>query len=221
MASLSIAVVVKLFLVAYLCISTSLSAETVELEQRTILVLGDSISAAYRIDTESGWVSLLERKLSAERSDWRVVNASNSGDTTLDGLIRINALLDEFKPQIMILELGANDGLRGYELDAVRANLEELIDRAHSHGAFVILAGMQLPPNYGPKYAGPFKEMYQELSKTKNTGLIPFLMDGVAAVDELMQDDGLHPRAEGQPGLLANVWPVLLKHLDELSEIAD
>lgn len=221
MASLSFAVVVKLFLVGYLCISTSLSAETVELERRTILVLGDSISAAYRIDTESGWVFLLQQKLDAERSDWRVVNASVSGHTTLDGLNRIDALLDEFKPQIMILELGANDGLRGYELDAVRKNLAELIDRAHAHGAFVILAGMQLPPNYGPKYAGPFKEMYEELSMTMNTGLIPFLMDGVAAVDELMQDDGLHPKAEGQPGLLANAWPVVLKHLDQPRETVD
>lgn len=218
MASLSLVVVVKLVLVGYLCICTSLSAETVQQEQRTILVLGDSISAAYRIDTESGWVSLLERKLNTEHRDWRVVNASVSGHTTLDGLVRIDALLDEFKPEIMILELGANDGLRGYELEAVSANLAELVDRAHSHGAFVILAGMQLPPNYGPKYVEPFKSMYEELAKTKNTGLIPFLMDGVAAVDELMQDDGLHPKAEGQPGLLANVWPVLSKHLDELSE---
>ncbi len=198
-----------------------MGAETVELDQRTILVLGDSISAAYRIDTESGWVSLLERKLNTERSEWRVVNASVSGHTTLDGLNRIDALLDEFKPQIMILELGANDGLRGYELDAVSANLAELIDRAHSHGAFVILAGMQLPPNYGPKYTDPFRAMYEDLSKTKNTGLIPFLMDGVAGVEELMQDDGLHPKAEGQPGLLANVWPVLSKQLQEPSEISD
>ena len=198
-----------------------MGAETVELDQRTILVLGDSISAAYRIDTESGWVSLLKRKLNTERSEWRVVNASVSGHTTLDGLNRIDALLDEFKPQIMILELGANDGLRGYELDAVSANLAELIDRAHSHGAFVILAGMQLPPNYGPKYTDPFRAMYEDLSKTKNTGLIPFLMDGVAGVEELMQDDGLHPKAEGQPGLLANVWPVLSKQLQEPSEISD
>lgn len=204
-----------------MCISTHSWAETVDEEQRTILVLGDSISAAYRIDTESGWVSLLQRKLSTERNDWRVVNASVSGHTTLDGLNRIDALLDEFKPQIMILELGANDGLRGYELNAVRQNLVELIDRAHASGAFVILAGMQLPPNYGPKYADPFKAMYQELSKTKNTGLIPFLMEGVAAVEELMQDDGLHPKAEGQPGLLENVWPVLLVYLDELGVIAD
>ena len=221
MASLLFAVAVKLVLVGYLFTSTNLSAETVGQEQSTILVLGDSISAAYRIDTESGWVFLLQRKLSVERNDWRVVNASVSGHTTLDGLNRIDALLDEFKPQIMILELGANDGLRGYELDAVRENLAELIDRAHATGALVILAGMQLPPNYGPKYAGPFKAMYEELSTTKKTGLIPFLMDGVAAVEELMQDDGLHPKAEGQPGLLKNVWPVLLKYLEVRDEFAD
>lgn len=221
MASLSFVVVVKLFLVGFLCICTSLSAETVQSEQRTILVLGDSISAAYRIDTESGWVSLLQRKLETEGSDWRVVNASVSGDTTLDGLTRIDALLDEISPQIMILELGANDGLRGYPVESIRENLIDLIDRAQSDGAFVILAGMQLPPNYGHRYVGPFKEMYEELAKTKNTGLIPFLMDGVAAVDELMQDDGLHPKAEGQPGLLANAWPVVQKHINEISETVD
>ncbi len=198
-----------------------MSAETVQSEQRTILVLGDSISAAYQIDTESGWVSLLQRKLETEGSDWRVVNASVSGDTTLDGLTRIDALLDEISPQIMILELGANDGLRGYPVESIRENLIDLIDRAQSDGAFVILAGMQLPPNYGHRYVGPFKEMYEELAKTKNTGLIPFLMDGVAAVDELMQDDGLHPKAEGQPGLLANAWPVVQKHINEISETVD
>ncbi len=190
-------------------------------EQRTILVVGDSISAAYRIDTDSGWVSLLQQKLDTERPDWRVVNASVSGHTTLDGLVRIDALLDEVKPQIMILELGANDGLRGYKLDAVRENLIGLIDSAQSRGVFVVLAGMQLPPNYGPQYVGGFKSMFAELSVTKNTGLIPFLMDGVAAVDELMQDDGLHPKAEGQPGLLENVWPVLSRYLDELSSAVD
>ena len=190
-------------------------------ESRTILVVGDSISAAYRIDTDLGWVSLLQQKLETERLDWRVVNASVSGHTTLDGLVRIDALLDEVKPQIMILELGANDGLRGYKLDAVRDNLIELIDRAQSRGVFVVLAGMQLPPNYGPQYVDGFKNMYAELSTTMNTGLIPFLMDGVAAVDELMQDDGLHPKAEGQPGLLENVWPILSRFLDELSTAVD
>ena len=190
-------------------------------ESRTILVVGDSISAAYRIDTDLGWVSLLQQKLETERLDWRVVNASVSGHTTLDGLVRIDALLDEVKPQIMILELGANDGLRGYKLDAVRDNLIELIDRAQSRGVFVVLAGMQLPPNYGPQYVDGFKNMYAELSTTMNTGLIPFLMDGVAAVDELMQDDGLHPKAEGQPGLLENVWPILSRYLDELSTAVD
>lgn len=204
-----------------MCICTNLSAETVQIEKRTILVLGDSISAAYRIDTESGWVSLLQRKLEAEDLNWKVVNASVSGDTTLEGLTRIDALLSEISPQIMILELGANDGLRGYPVESIRENLIKLIDRAQSLGISVILAGMQMPPNYGPTYVGLFKDMYQELSELKNTGLIPFLMDGVAAVDELMQDDGLHPKAEGQPGLLANAWPVLLAHIDELSDTAN
>ena len=147
-----------------------------------------------------------------------MVNASVSGHTTLDGLTRIDALLDEVKPHIMILELGANDGLRGYPVDAIRENLIELIDRAQTAGIFVVLAGMQLPQNYGPKYLDEFKTMFEELAVTKQTGLIPFLMDGVATEDALMLDDGLHPNADGQPGLLANVWPVLSRHMDEFAD---
>ena len=183
-------------------------AET-EPPQLTILVLGDSLSAAYQMSPEMGWVSLLEQKLAAQVPTWRVVNGSRSGDTTLDGLIRFNALLDIEQPDIVILELGANDGLRGYPVSSIRANLVELIDRAQDAGAYVVLAGMQLPQNYGPKYLSEFKSMYEDLADEKETALIPFLMDGVATESELMQEDGIHPNEDGQPGLLANVWPVL------------
>ena len=190
-----------------------LQAETLA-ERPTILVLGDSISAAYQIDPASGWVSLLEQKLADYVPHWRVVNGSRSGDTTLDGLVRIESLLRIEKPRIVILELGANDGLRGYPIASIRANLIQLIDHAQQADAFVVLAGMQLPQNYGPKYLDEFKNMYYDLSMEKQTALIPFLMEGVAAVDELMQDDGLHPNADGQPGLLDNVWLVLKPYLD-------
>ena len=207
----------KWVLVLWLGIGSGAAAETAQ-AQRTILVLGDSISAAYQIDTEAGWVSLLQQKLNEEYEHWQVLNASVSGDTTLDGLTRVDGLLVDVKPQIMILELGANDGLRGYPIEAIRANLITLIEKAQKAGAFVVLAGMQLPQNYGPKYLDEFKNLFSDLSKEKNTGLIPFLMDGVATEETLMQDDGLHPNAEGQPGLLANVWPILKGHIDEHNE---
>ncbi len=187
--------------------------------KRTILVLGDSISAAYRIDSQLGWVSLLERKLKAERLDWRVVNASVSGATTLDGLLKIDGLLSDFKPQIMILELGANDGLRVYPLNEIRKNLIEIIDRAQAQDVDVLLAGMQLPPNWGPKWVIPFRLLFEEIAVEQDIALIPFLMEGVAGDDLLMQDDGLHPNVEGQPGLLANVWSVLRPYVDDTNEI--
>ena len=160
-------------------------------------------------------MSLLQQKLEDEHPHWQVVNASSTGDTTLDGLIKIGALLTEVKPDIMILELGANDGLRGYPVEDIRANLIELIDYARAQGVYVLLAGMQLPQNYGPKYLDDFKNMYSKLAAAKGTGLIPFLMDGVATVEALMQNDGLHPNADGQPGMLENVWSVLSGLLDQ------
>lgn len=185
-------------------------------DQKTILVLGDSISAAYRIDTKLGWVSLLEEKLASEPGNrWQVVNASSSGDTTLDGLTRIDALLQDHEPHIMILELGANDGLRGYPIEAIRKNLDLLINIAKSSGSQVILAGMQIPPNYGPQHTEQFRSMFHEAAEEHDTGLIPFLMAKVAGVDEHMQDDYLHPTVSGQPIMLNNVWEVLKSYVEE------
>lgn len=207
--------VAKLFLVGWLVIGGQAFADSVG-GDRTILVVGDSISAAYRIDTELGWVSLLQQKITADRRDWRVVNASVSGDTTLDGLTKIDGILADVKPRVVILELGANDGLRGYPIDSIRENLVELVDKAQAQGAFVVLAGMQLPQNYGPKYIEEFRLLFYEISESKATGLIPFLMDGVATDGALMQDDGLHPNELGQPGLMRNAWATLAGHLEEI-----
>lgn len=185
------------------------------------MVFGDSLSAAYRIDTNLGWVSLLSQKVAEEHPTWQVVNASTSGDTTLDGLIKIDEVLADVKPQIVILELGANDGLRGYPVNAISDNLIELIDRFQATGAFVVLAGMQLPQNYGPKYLTEFKQMYYDIADAKNAGLIPFLLEGVATNLELMQDDLIHPNAAGQPGLLANVWAELKTHVASFENLKD
>ena len=205
------------FLVLYACFvghSVSVYAET-QSNGRSILVFGNSLSAAYRIDQEQGWVALLSRKLVERNLSWQVVNASESGATTLDGLVRIESLLASTKPNIVILELGANDGLRGYPVESIRENLRELIDIIEGSGAEIVLAGMQLPPNWGPKYVDEFKVLYSELAAERELHLIPFFMDGVAAVEGLMQDDGLHPTAAGQPGLLENVWQVLETLLDD------
>ena len=180
-----------------------------DLNSRKILVLGDSLSAAYRIDEESGWVALLARRLAENGGSWTVQNQSVSGATTLDGLNRIDYILETEQPDILILELGANDGLRGYLVASIQENLTKIIEQAQTSGARVLLAGMQLPQNYGPKYLDEFKSMFITLAEKHDTRLIPFFMDGVAAVDELMQEDGIHPNAEGQPGLLENVWQAL------------
>ena len=206
---------VKTILVVWLGFCSSYAAEE-DPTQNTILVLGDSISAAYRIDTNLGWVSLLEKKLASEHGNrWRVVNASVSGYTTLDGLKDINGLLVDYEPQIMILELGANDGLRGYPVDEIRENLNDLIAMPQTRGSEVILAGMQIPPNYGPQYTEKFKALFFEVAKENKIGLIPFLMDNVAGTDEHMQEDLLHPTASGQPIMLNNVWAVLESYLSE------
>jgi acyl-CoA thioesterase-1 len=178
-------------------------------EAPVILVLGDSLSAAYGIPVEQGWVSLLQRRLAERGFPHRVVNASISGDTTSGGLSRLPAALERERPAIVILELGANDGLRGQPPMAMSANLARMIELSRNAGARVLLAEMRIPPNYGPLYAQKFQATFGELAKRYNIPLIPFLLDGVAGNSALTQDDGLHPRAEGQSRILDNVWAVL------------
>ena len=178
-------------------------------ESPVILVLGDSLSAGYGIPVEKGWVSLLQRRLVERGFPYRVVNASISGDTTSGGLSRLPAALELHRPAIVVLELGANDGLRGQPPMAMSRNLSRMIEQSQQAGARVVLAEMRIPPNYGPLYAQKFQATFGELAQHYAIPLIPFLLDGVAGNPALIQDDGLHPRAEAQPQILDNVWAVL------------
>ncbi|QQS55710.1 MAG: arylesterase [Candidatus Competibacteraceae bacterium] len=178
-------------------------------ESLVILVLGDSLSAGYGIPVEKGWVNLLQGRLAERGFPYRVVNASISGDTTSGGLSRLPAALELHRPAIVVLELGANDGLRGQPPMAMSRNLSRMIEQAQQAGARVLLAEMRIPPNYGPLYAQKFQATFGELAQHYAIPLIPFLLDGVAGNTALIQDDGLHPRAEAQPRILDNVWAVL------------
>ena len=185
-------------------------------EDITLLVYGDSLSAFYGIEQEQGWVNLLKSKLRSEKLPVDVVNGSVSGETTTGGLARLPAMLDSYQPELLILELGGNDGLRGLPLDLMRENLASMINLAKASGAEVILTGIQIPPNYGPRYTAPFFEIYSALAKQKLLPLVPFLIDGIPQQPELMQNDGIHPRAEAQSMILDNVWLILKPQLEIL-----
>ncbi len=177
--------------------------------QPTILVLGDSLSAAYQIPPESGWVQLLENKLRDPFPQAIVINSSIPGDTTSNGLNRLPDLLTKYHPNIVLLELGANDGLRGLPIQTIKSNLSRLIDLSLKANAQVLLIGIKLPPNYGGIYAQQFYDNFLQLSKEHSIPLVPFLLDKVVLKPHLMQADRLHPTAEAQPHLLDNVWPYL------------
>ena len=174
-----------------------------------ILVFGDSLSAGYGIHVEQGWVSLLARKISQLGYGFKLINASVSGETTAGGAGRLPHALDVQQPRILILELGANDGLRSLPLANTRDNLEQMITLARSRGITVLLLGMRMPPNYGERYTSGFQSMYSELAQAHKLTLVPFLLDQVALNPALMQADGMHPNEQGQPLLLDNVWPKL------------
>ena len=175
-------------------------------EQQTILILGDSISSAYGIDKEQGWVALLQQRLDTEYPGWKVVNASVSGDTTRTGLNRLGPALDQHRPDILIVELGGNDGLRGLPFTEIRQSLSAIIEMARSRDIRVLLTGIRLPPNYGEAYNSYFASIYRELAGKYDIPLVAGFMDEVAGNSELMQEDGIHPAVEGQPQLLENVW---------------
>lgn len=185
------------------------AASAANVQQQTILVLGDSLSAGYGIDQTLGWVSLLERRLQAQSLPYRVANASISGDTTSGGRARIARALDTHHPAIVIVELGGNDGLRGLPLVEMQKNLGAIIAQCQQRKVDVVLVGMRLPPNYGPVYTEKFQRMYAELAQRYHVPLVPFLLEGVAGYRELMQQDGVHARVEGQPRMLENVWRIL------------
>ncbi|MEZ5498010.1 MAG: arylesterase [Steroidobacteraceae bacterium] len=171
--------------------------------------MGDSISAAYGIAAEQGWVSLLQARLRTQGYGYRVVNASVSGETTEGGRNRLPRALQRHRPAIVIIELGGNDGLRGLPLDTTRANLAQMIKLSRRAGARVVLLGMRLPPNYGEEYGNAFAALYAELAQSPDVELVPFFLDGVALEPGMMQPDGLHPGAAAQATLLQNAWPKL------------
>lgn len=174
-----------------------------------ILIFGDSLSAAYGLPQQEGWANLLQKKLNEQQYQYDVVNASVSGETTSGGLSRLNTTLVETQAAIVIIELGANDGLRGLPINAMNANLSAMIKQSKKSKAKVLLLGMRIPPNYGPKYAQSFSLTYSQLSKDHKISLVPFMLENVAAKPELIQQDGLHPNAFGQPIILENIWPHL------------
>ena len=193
-------------------VAMPVSAKLINPSTQTILVFGDSLSASYGLPQGQGWVALLEAKLAqnqASKTTYKVVNASISGETTSGGLARFSTALTTHKPNIVILELGANDGLRGLPIAEMQANLNQMIAQAKTAKAKVLLIGMKIPPNYGLKYTKNFSTTYINLAKQHNIALVPFLLEGVAGKPELIQADGLHPLAVAEPALLDNVWAQL------------
>ena len=196
----------------------ALSGAALAAEPPTILVVGDSLSAEYGIARGTGWVALLEKKLAAEKIAAKVVNASISGDTTAGGRSRLPALLKTHQPGVVVIELGSNDALRGLSLDATQANLADMTQAAQKAGARVLLAGMQMPPNYGADYGKRFFALYPQVAKAQGAALVPFFLKGVADRDnalELFQKDRIHPTAAAHPLILGNMWPELQKLLQK------
>jgi acyl-CoA thioesterase-1 len=181
--------------------------------EEKILILGDSISAAYGMSLEQGWAAQLAERITDQNLPYTVVNASISGETTAGGLRRLPTLLEENRPALVLIELGANDGLRGYPLTTLTSNLTRLIALSQESGARVILLPMEIPPNYGSRYTAGFRESYRQVAADTGAILAPFILDGVATDTALMQTDGIHPTVEAQPMLLENVSPTILKEL--------
>ncbi len=185
------------------------NSDTTGASTPVVLVVGDSLSAGYGMALDEAWPRLLEQKLQAQGHDYRVVNASITGDTTQGGRTRLPGLLERHSPALVIIELGGNDGLRGLPLATTRANLEAMTRASREAGAEVLLTGIVLPPNYGASYTQAFEAIYTDLSRAHDALLVPFFMEGVALTDGMMQADGIHPNAAAQPVLLDNVWRVL------------
>ncbi|TGN41885.1 arylesterase [Marinobacter confluentis] len=178
--------------------------------QGTLLIMGDSLSAAYGVQTEEAWVALLRERLDQQDLEgWEVINASISGETTDGGLRRLPDLLERHQPDVVMIELGGNDGLRGFPPQVIRQNISKMIEQSQAVNADVVLVGMQIPPNYGERYTSAFANIFPELADRFDTQLVPFFLDGIYDKEGMMQDDDIHPTAEAQGQLLDNVWPVL------------
>jgi acyl-CoA thioesterase-1 len=191
---------------AVIAVVVALAASAATASAATILVYGDSLSAAYGLPQEQGWVHLLAQRLHAQKIDYKVVNASISGETTDGGRNRIEAALGTHRPALVIVELGANDGLRGASLDKVRGNLEAIVDACRRANALVLLVGMRIPPNYGMPYAEKFQGIFSEVARSRKLPLVPFLLEGFADQPGLFQADGIHPTAAAQPVMLDAIW---------------
>ena len=183
-------------------------------ESPTILVFGDSLSAGYGIDVDQSWVTLLQKRLDETGYEYRVVNASISGETTAGGATRIDSAIVTFEPELIILELGANDGLRGFPTASIQTNIETIARRARDSGAEVVLLGIRIPTNYGVRYTQAFEAVFSDVAADLEIRWIEFFMDGIALNDELLQEDRIHPNAEAQPMLLDNAWPIIRATLD-------
>jgi len=190
-----------LALLALLCTQTALAGG--------LLVVGDSISAGFGLDSSAGWVSLLEQRLNQEGLARPVINASISGDTSTGGLSRLPALLKTHQPAVVIIELGGNDGLRGQSPAQLQQNLAHMVKLSKNAGARVLLLGMRLPPNYGKRYTRSFEGVYADVAEQQQIAFVPFFLEGVGGVEGMMQADGIHPTASAQPRLLENLWPLL------------
>lgn len=186
-----------------------MSAQAFAVEAPTVLVFGDSLSAGYGIEVDQSWATLLQARLEEQGYEHRVVNASISGDTTEGGAARIGQAIESFSPDLIILELGGNDGLRGIPPTRMRDNLRTIITTSTESGAAVVLLGIRIPPNYGQRYIEEFDDVYRQLAEELKIPWIEFFMDGVALNEELMQSDGIHPNALAQPVLLDNAWPII------------
>lgn len=174
-----------------------------------ILVIGDSLSAEYGLERGSGWVEKISEKLQQESSEYQIRNSSISGDTTSGGLTRLPGALQTHRPEVVVIELGANDALRGLSLDMTRKNLDQMTRLAQESGAQVLLVGMQIPPNYGRRYTEEFRQLFSDVAQQNKTRLVPFLLDGIAANPNYFQGDGIHPNEQAQPMLASNVWAEL------------
>lgn len=177
--------------------------------ERSILIVGDSISSGYGMQQEQGWVYLLEQRISEQNIQYNVINLSISGETTAGGLLRLPQALQRHQPKIVIIELGGNDGLRGYPIDKIRQNLHQMVSIGKDTGADVLLVGMMLPPNYGRRYSDSFQRTFTEVAEELKVALLPFLLEGVATHEDLMQRDGIHPNPSAQKLLLNNIWPII------------
>ncbi len=197
----------KFFLIILFAIFTYSSSAFAS--TKTVLVFGDSLSANYGIPMESGWVALLTQRLQSKNTDYRIVNASISGETTLGGRNRIQQALETHQPEIVILELGANDGLRGISIKSIYDNLAAIIESCQKRNAVVLLAGMQLPPNYGITYTQKFQAIFPQLAEHYRVKLVPFLLAGFGEKREFFQSDGIHPNEVAQEKIVDNVWEIL------------